>query len=128
MSYDDLTMPLEKVVSDEIKRDTPEARLKHFVEWANANPDAIQALYAKALSLMSRGLEVSTSYLFAWLRYESRVKLNAVPKTSRFRVPNHFATIFARYLVEQNPALEDFVVMHGSAYDALELPEIDWGF
>lgn len=126
---DNYTLPLEAVVKQERLGDTAQQRVYAFAEWANQNPEAIRAMYRKALHLASNKY-ISVNYLFMWLRHESGVRINGVAEPTGYKAPNHFATIFARYLVEQNPGLEELIRLNPSMYDnpQLDFPDIDWGY
>ena len=126
----DFTKPIEQVYAEEKDTRTAQDEVNAFAEWANLNTPGIRAMYKKALSLASRGRHISTNYLLEWLRYDSNVAIQGVSNPGDFKAPNHFATIFARYLTEENPGLEECMRLSGSRYDnpRIKFPPIDWGY
>lgn len=81
-----------------------------FEAFAEANPGAIRAMEAKAVSLDKRGLHVSAKYLVEWLRYESGIRINRVryetPRGTRsFALNNVITPYLARWLKERHPEM-----------------------
>lgn len=126
LSFDDYTLPLEAVVKAEREARTPETILDAFTEWVERNPNAMRAMYRKAIDLAYRGKRVSAKYLVEWLRYDADVSLSP-NKEADWKVPNEFTPLVARYLVRRNQGLEAHFEMKPSAFDKLELPKIgEW--
>lgn len=94
-----------------------------FADWANENPVAIYAMTGHALDLAMRGRRISCNYLVNWLRYEGPVDFTAADGADPWKIPNHFATIFARYLKRYMPARSHLVETAPSWYDD---PELEW--
>lgn len=130
LAMDDCTMTIEQFIAEEKDMQTAQADVNAFAEWANLNPQGIRYMYKKALSLASRGRRISTNFLLDSLRYDSNIRIEGVSNPGDFKAPNHFATIFARYLTEENPGLEECMHLTGSKYDnpRIKFPPIDWGY
>ena len=72
----DYALPVEAVMAEEAALDTPQARLEGFAEWARRNPEAWEALWAKAREMAWRHQYVSTNYLINWLRFDTYIRIS----------------------------------------------------
>lgn len=125
LTFEDYTLPLEQVVRAEREAKSPATVLDAFIVWAGANPDAMAAMYGKAVELASRGKRVSSKYLVEWLRYDSDVALKDNPE-AEWKVPNEFTPLIARAIVKRYPPIAANVITKPSEFDGLELPERGW--
>lgn len=96
-----------------------------FTAFINRNPQVMDALIIKARELSFRRGHVSCNYLIEWLRYDADIMLE-LPRDQmnrRWRIPNIWATILARYLVREEPSLKAFVELNESTFDD---PRLFW--
>lgn len=108
------------------KKATPQEWVSRFCVWACDNPEAIKAMYERAITFaMDRGY-VSVNYLLEWLRYDSHIRIRSLEGYENdFKAPNTFATIFARYLV-QDIRIKPCIRLNLSEYDTCYFPQIPW--
>lgn len=90
---------------------TADERAFLFETWVQLNADSVAWMEQKALELDSRGVRVSTKYLFECVRYETDFKRTPVPfwdrygKRHEYSVNNSDSATFARWLLRRYPSM-----------------------
>lgn len=115
IDYDDYTQPLERVMREERRYEVPldaKAVRELWNVWRSQNREAMRYIESQAMEVDWQGKRVSAKYLVEKLRYESGIKLNAVPftdtdgKEHTYGVSNTLTHFIGVWLKERNPRLD----------------------
>lgn len=115
INVDDYTQSVGSVISAEKHYRSPlgpDAIRELWMMWKQRNPEAMHYIEQQALSISWTSGRVSAKYLVEKLRYESGIKLNAVPlvdedgKERRYGINNTLTHFIGAWLKERHQDMQ----------------------